>query len=182
MGQPKALLRYQDQSLIARQTADALPHRPVWLAAADARYPDTDGAVYLPDQLPDRAGALSAIAPALQRAKQQGFGGLYVISCDTLLLPETLIAKLDSAADTPEWQHGIVLFQDRDHMLPLLSHWSAEQAQPLAQAVAAGQNRVQWWVKSQPHLLLPLPSSWSAVSNFNTPAEFQAALSAAAAV
>lgn len=180
MGQPKALLPYQGQSLIARQVANALPQRPVWLAAADARYPDTEGAHYLPDRLPDRAGALSAIAPALQQAKQQGYGGLYVFSCDTLLLPETLIAALDAAQHHSEWTSGTILFRDdNEQMLPLLAHWSSALADALSEAVDAGQNRVQWWVKSRPHRLLPLPQGWQPLSNFNTPAEFQAAVAAA---
>ena len=78
MGSPKALLPYRSRPLIAHQIANAAPHRPVWLAADQHRYPHTAPAQYLPDQLPDKQGALSAIAPALAQAQAQGYAGLYI--------------------------------------------------------------------------------------------------------
>ena len=76
MGSPKPLLMFRGQTLIARQVHNALPYRPVWLAADHFRYPDTDGAAYLPDRLPGKQGALSAILPALLEAERQGCAGL----------------------------------------------------------------------------------------------------------
>lgn len=40
MGYSKPLLQFGGQTLIARQVANALPHRPVWLAADDTHYSD----------------------------------------------------------------------------------------------------------------------------------------------
>ena len=137
MGRPKPLLKFGEQTLIARQVQNALPCRPVWLAADQFRYPDTDGAAYLPDRLPGKQGALSAILPALLEAERQGCAGLYVVSCDTLLLPEQLIALLDTAAEHSEFAQGITLLQDGRQLLPLLAHWSVNVAGSLHAAVLA---------------------------------------------
>ncbi|WP_081906970.1 molybdenum cofactor guanylyltransferase [Kingella negevensis] len=179
MGSPKQLLQYAGQTLISRQTANALPHRPVWLAADNARYPDTDGAIYLPDQLPDKQGALSAISPALELAKQQGFSGLYVLSCDTLLLPENVIVRLNSLQNTDIFAQGITALQDGEQLLPLLAHWSVAVSGSLKNAVDSGNKRVQFFVKSQPFQTVPMPENWSALCNFNTPEEFERAVQAA---
>lgn len=174
MGSPKPLLRYHGQTLIARQVAAT--QRPVWLAADDNRYPDTDRAVYFPDQLPDKQGALSAISPALTLAKNQGFSGIYVMSCDTLLLPEQLIALLDSAADKSVFAQGITALQDGEQLLPLLAHWSVAVSGSLKAAVDADFRRVQHFVKAQPYQTVDLPQEWAALCNFNTPDEFECAV------
>ena len=124
MGSPKPLLMFRGQTLIARQVHNALPYRPVWLAADHFRYPDTDGAAYLPDRLPGKQGAL------------------YVVSCDTLLLPEQLIALLNTAAEHPEFAQGITLLQDGGQLLPLLAHWSVNVAGSLHAAVESGNRQI----------------------------------------
>ena len=172
MGSPKALLPYRSRPLIAHQIANAAPHRPVWLAADNHRYPDTAPARYLPDQLPNKQGALSAIAPALAQAQAQGYAGLYILSCDTLIPPEALIAQLNTAAASPAFTQGITALQDGDQLLPLLAHWSAQLAGSLKTAVAQGNKRVQHYVKSQPHQTLPLPAPWRNIAHFNTPQEY----------
>ena len=170
MGSPKALLPYRNRPLIVHQIANAAPHRPVWLAADNHRYPDTAPARYLPDQLPNKQGALSAIAPALAQA--QGYAGLYILSCDTLIPPEALIAELNAAADSPVFAQGITALQDGGQLLPLLAHWSAHLVGSLKTAVAQGNKRVQHYVKSQPHQTLPLPPQWRSIAHFNTPQEY----------
>ena len=149
MGSPKALLPYRNRPLIVHQIANAAPHRPVWLAADNHRYPDTAPAQYLPDQLPNKQGALSAIAPAL-----------------------ALIAELNAAADSPVFAQGITALQDGGQLLPLLAHWSAHLVGSLKTAVAQGNKRVQHYVKSQPHQTLPLPPQWRSIAHFNTPQEY----------
>ena len=175
MGSPKALLPYRSRPLIAHQIANAAPHRPVWLAADTHRYPDTAPAQYLPDQLPNKQGALSAIAPALAQAQAQGYAGLYVLSCDTLIPPEALIAELNTAADSPVFAQGITALQDGGQLLPLLAHWSAYVAGSLKDSVAQGNKRVQYFVKAQPHQTLPLPPQWRTIAHFNTPQEYEQA-------
>jgi len=172
MGSPKALLPYRNRPLIVHQIANAAPHRPVWLAADNHRYPDTAPAQYLPDQLPNKQGALSAIAPALAQAQAQGYAGLYILSCDTLIPPEALIAELNAAADNPVFAQGITALQDGGQLLPLLAHWSAHLVGSLKTAVAQGNKRVQHYVKSQPHQTLPLPPQWRSIAHFNTPQEY----------
>ena len=154
MGSPKPLLMFRGQTLIARQVHNTLPCRPVWLAADHFRYPDTDGAAYLPDRLPGKQGALSAILPALLEAERQGCAGLYVVSCDTLL-------------------------QDGGQLLPLLAHWSVNVAGSLHTAVESGNRRVQQFVRQQVHQTVPLPPEWATLCNFNTPEEFERAVQAA---
>lgn len=175
MGRPKPLLHFDGQTLIAQQVANALPHRPVWLAAAGTHYPNTDGAIYLPDQLPNKQGALSAILPALVSAQQQGFSGIYVLSCDTLLLPEQLITLLDGAQDNPIFEQGITALQNDEQLLPLLAHWSVAVSGSLKNAVETNHKRVQWFVKAQPYQTVELPQKWAKLCNFNTPDEFEMA-------
>ena len=179
MGHPKALLPYRNHPLIVHQIANAAPHRPVWLAADQHRYPHTAPAQYLPDQLPHKQGALSAIAPALAQAQAQGYAGLYILSCDTLIPPEALIAQLNTAAASPAFTQGITALQDGDQLLPLLAHWSAQLAGSLKTAVDQGNKRVQHYVKSQPHQTLPLPPQWRTIAHFNTPQEYAQAQHAA---
>ena len=179
MGSPKALLPYRNRPLIVHQIANAAPHRPVWLAADNHRYPDTAPAQYLPDQLPNKQGALSAIAPALAQAQAQGYAGLYILSCDTLIPPEALIAELNAAADSPVFAQGITALQDGGQLLPLLAHWSVNVAGSLHAAVESGNRRVQQFVRQQVHQTVPLPPEWAALCNFNTPEEFERAVQAA---
>lgn len=176
MGKPKALLTHQGQSLIARQLHNALPHRPVWLAAAQAHYPHTEGAHYLPDALPGHQGPLSALAPALQRAQQQGHAGVYVITCDTLLAPEAIIALLQTGCRHPAWADGVTMLAEAAQPHPLLSHWPAAQAEALQQHVRAGGRKVMAWVAQQPHQTIAMPPPWRHLSNFNTPADWARAL------
>lgn len=177
MGTPKPLLRYEGQTLIARQVANA--SRQVWLAADGERYADTDGASYLPDALPHKQGALCAILPALLLAKKSGFSGLYIMSCDTLMLPETMISLLNQAKDTRIWQQGISALQEGKQLLPLLAHWSVQVADSLNAAVNSGNQRVQHFVWQQAHQTIDLPTHYAKLSHFNTPEEFEAALRAA---
>ena len=172
MGHPKALLPYRNRPLIAHQIANAAPHRPVWLAADQHRYPHTAPAQYLPDQLPHKQGALSAIAPALAQAQAQGHAGLYILSCDTLIPPEALIAQLNTAAHSPIFAQGITALQDGEQLLPLLAHWSTQLAGSLKTTVAQGNKRVQHYVQSQPYQTIPLPHAWRTIAHFNTPQEY----------
>ncbi len=182
MGSPKPLLDYRGQSLIARQVAAALPQRPVWLAAAGNRYPDTEGARYLDDALAGREGALSAVLPALQQAGAEGYAGIYVMSCDTLIPPPQLIACLKTAEHGTAWQQGWVALADaenangqaRSH--PLLAHWSSGLASRLHDYLAAGHRRVMPFLADKAQQCVTMPAGWQYFTNFNTPEEFQRAL------
>lgn len=175
MGAAKPLLKWGGRSLIAAHTAAAAPYCRVWLAADGAFYPDTAAAEYLPDLLPGKQGALSAIAPALRRAGMEGCGGIYVMSCDTLLEPERVMALLDTAAATTAWREGVVMLAGAERGFPLLAHWSAALAERLAEDVAAGWRRVYGWLADKPLACVPLAAHEWPLANFNTPAEFFAA-------
>ncbi|SSY79963.1 molybdenum cofactor guanylyltransferase [Alysiella crassa] len=179
MGSPKPLLLYRGQTLIARQVADSIAHRPVWLASDGTIFPNTDGATYLADYLPDKQGALSAILSALILAEKHGFSGVYVMSCDTLWLPENMIALLKPHTQNPIFEQGISIFQDNGQWLPLLGFWSVVVAGSLKDWLDSGNKRVQHFVKHNPHQTIDLPKEWAKLSNFNTPDEFEQAVLAA---
>lgn len=179
MGSPKPLLLYRGQTLIARQVADSIAHRPVWLASDSTIFPNTDGATYLADYLPDKQGALSAILSALILAEKHGFSGVYVMSCDTLWLPENMIAQMKSHTKNPIFEQGISIFQDNGQLLPLLGFWSVAVAGSLKDWLDSSNKRVQQFVKAQQYQAIDLPNEWAKLSNFNTPDEFEQAVLAA---
>lgn len=173
MGRPKPLLTFRGEPLIERLAAAA--RRPLWLAAAGQRFPNLESAHYLPDALPERQGALSAILPALQAAAAQGSGGVYVLSCDTLLLPEQVVDCLETARDSAAWRQGVAALQGGERVYPLLAHWSAALAEPLRQYLESGQCRVTAWLETVPFQAAALPEEWQPLCNFNTPEEFERA-------
>ena len=178
MGSPKPLLRYAGQTLLERLIAHTDPARPVWLAAADKRYADSGRAEYLPDAQAGQAGPLSAVLPALRQAQRQGWDGLYVVACDSLLLPEQLTALLAQQQHSAEWAAGITALADDEQqgqIHPLLAHWSCCLLEPLAAAVARDERRVMAWLAAQPHRRVAMPPHWQALSNFNTTADFEKA-------
>ncbi|WP_274584512.1 molybdenum cofactor guanylyltransferase [Neisseria leonii] len=179
MGSPKPLLRYHGQTLIARQVANALPNRAVWLASDGTRFADTDGADYLPDWLPEKQGALSAVLPALQLAENIGYSGVYVMSCDTLLQPEQIIALLNHSPDQMILKQGITALKSDAQLLPLLAHWPVAVAGSLKTWLESGNKRVQYFVQSQPHQTVDLPKNLAELCHFNTPDEFERAKLAA---
>ena len=176
MGSAKPLLTYDGQTLIELMTNNALPHRPVWLAAAVAHYQTPNGVEYLLDALPNKQGPLPAILPALKQAQTQGFAGVYVLACDTLLLPENVIARLALGQSQSAWREGVVALGDEIQLHPLLAYWSSKLATPLERYLAGGGRRVMHWLEHIPHHCISMPSHWAALSNFNTPDAFERAI------
>lgn len=174
MGSPKPLLQYRQQSLIQRLVAHSHPQRPLWLAAGNERYPGTAHARYLPDALPDRQGPLAAILPALEQAAGQQDNGLFVLACDTLLLPEQVIGLLSQAGHLPLWRQGITALGDGPGgaVHPLMAYWPSAMAGNLRAHVTGGGRKVTAWLTAQPHQIISMPRWWQQVSNFNTPTEF----------
>lgn len=175
MGSPKPLLPFRGVPLIERLAA-AGRRQPLWLAAAEQRFPNIQQVIYLSDALPDRQGALSAILPALQIASKQGYEGIYVHSCDTLLLPEQVADCLQHARGSAAWRGGVAALQDEGRDYPLLAHWSASLAEPLLRYLESGQRRVTTWLQTVPFATAPLPKQWQLLCNFNTPEEFELAM------
>lgn len=172
MGTPKPLLEYRGKTLIAAQVADALPRRAVWLAAGTARYAGTDGATYFADALPGRQGALSAVLPALQHARRANYTGIYVFSCDTLLLPETLIAYLQTAFRQPEDYARTLYPASPTHSYPLTAYWSCADAGALENYLAQGHRRIMPWLAACGARTLAAPPPWEGLLNLNTPQDF----------
>lgn len=174
MGRPKPLLPFRGVPLIERLASAA--NRPLWIASAGQRFPNLPPARYLPDALPERQGALSAILPALELAAEQGHAGIYVLSCDTLLLPGQVAGCLQQARNSAAWQQGMAALSGGGRDYPLLAHWSAALAAPLRQYVESGQRRVTAWLQTVPFVVVPLPDEWLPLCNFNTPPEFERAV------
>ena len=141
-----------------------------------AAFPQSPPALYLPDALPEQQGALSAILPALELATEQSHAGIYVLSCDTLLLPEQVAGCLQHARNSTAWQHGVAALSGGGRDYPLLAHWSADLVAPLRQYVKSGQRRVTAWLQTVPFAVAPLPDEWLPLCNFNTPPEFARAV------
>lgn len=181
MGTPKALLPFRGHTLIHKLVSQTHPQRPVWLAAAGQNYADTGRAHYLHDALHERQGPLAAVLPALQEADRQGDTGIYVLACDTLLQPEVVIGLLAQGAGLPAWQQGITLLADSDsgRIHPLMSHWPVAVRHDLQAYLAQGGRKVSAWLDTQPRQTIAMPEAWQAVSNFNTPADFEHAVAAA---
>ena len=184
MGTPKALLPFDGVSLIHKLIKQTHPNRPVWLAAAGQIYPDTGRAYYLNDALPERQGPLAAILPALQQVHRQGEAGIYVLACDTPLHPEVVIKLLTEGSHQPVWQQGITLLADADsgRPHPLMSHWPVAVRHDLQTYLTQGKRKVTAWLDTQLCQTIGMPDAWQAVSNFNTPADFEHAAAAAKAL
>ncbi|MDO4693608.1 MAG: molybdenum cofactor guanylyltransferase [Eikenella sp.] len=184
MGAPKALLPFRGHTLLHKLVTQTHPGRPVWLAAAGQTYPDTGRAHYLHDALPERQGPLAAILPALQKAHRRGDTGIYVLACDTLLQPEAVIALLAQGAGLPAWRQGITLLADAGNgrIHPLMSHWPAAVRHDLQRYLAQGGRTVSAWLDTQTRQTIAMPEAWQTVCNFNTPADFEHAVTAAQAL
>lgn len=166
MGTPKPLLPFAGTSLIAWLAAQA--RRPVWLAAGGNRYPDTAQARYLPDALPDRQGPLSAILPALQQAAKEGLDGVYLMSCDTLIHPESLCRLLSQDNQPP----AFTVLAEPEKIHPLLGYWPAPLADRLHHYLHGGGRRVTAWLAEAGAQKIIMPEEWLPLVNFNTPQDF----------
>lgn len=176
MGQAKPLLPYQGSTLIAHHVARVLPDRLVWLAAADQHYEHTESAEYLHDYSCERQGPLGAILPALIKAQDLGFQGIYVLSCDTLIDVKDYIDLLQTAQSYTTWQDGIIMLADHERHYPLLAHWATTVQTDLKQALHQQQRRVMAFVQSQKTMNITMPQHWYHIANFNTLNEYQNAL------
>lgn len=176
MGQAKALLPYQGSTLIAHHIARAVSDRLVWLAAADQRYDHTESAEYLNDYFCERQGPLGAILPALIKAQNLGFQGIYILSCDTLIDVKDYIDLLQTAQQHAKWQDGIIMLADNERHYPLLAHWATSVYTDLKQALNQQQRRVMAFVQSQKTMNIAMPQYWCHIANFNTLNEYQNAL------
>ena len=120
----------------------------------------------------------------VKRAHRQGEAGIYVLACDTLLRPEVVIELLSEGSYQPFWQQGITLLADADsgRPHPLMSHWPVALRHDLQTYLTQGKRKVTAWLDTQLCQTIGMPDAWQAVSNFNTPADFEHAVAAAKAL
>ena len=59
---------------------------------------------------------------------------------------------------------------------PLLAHWSTALAERLRESLATGNRRVMRFLDKEIQQSVTMPTSWQAFTNFNTPEDFQRAL------
>ena len=176
MGSPKALLPVNGGTLLDYLAANAVPSRPLWLADDGSGLPAPARAVRLPDALLDKQGPLSAVLSALQQARRQGLTGVYVMTCDTLIAPEAMIGRLN-AAGAPDCD-TVLMLRSPATAYPLLAYWPGALSDGLAAYLESGSRRVMRWVAQIQARDTAMPDAWQPYANFNTPAEFSAALAA----
>ena len=169
MGQPKALLTIDGETLLARhlRLAQAAGLR-VYVAQGNQDYALPPDVRTVSDALPD-AGPLSALAGALRVLAEDGVRSAVLMPVDTLLSPAQLLAALPEN-DAP---FACVIADGRP--------------QPLFARVAVNiLPRVQSWLEEGIRRMMPLaalpgvryvtlPADWPQALNFNTPAEWQLA-------
>ena len=130
----------------------------------------------LSDALPDKQGPLSAVLSALQQARRQGLAGVYVMTCDTLIAPEAMIGRLNAAGAAHS--DTVLMLRSPETAYPLLAYWPSSLSDGLAAYLDGGSRRVMRWVAQIQARDTAMPDAWQPYANFNTPAEFSAALAA----
>lgn len=176
MGSPKALLPVNGGTLLDYLAAHAAPSRPLWLADDGSGLPAPARAVHLSDALPGKQGPLSAVLSALRQAQRQGLAGVYVMTCDTLIAPEAMTGRLNAAGAAHS--DTVLMLRSPETAYPLLAYWPGALSDGLAAYLESGSRRVMRWVAQIQARDTAMPDAWQPYANFNTPAEFAAALSA----
>ena len=171
MGQDKALLEYNGETLLARhiRLAQAEGFR-VQIASGGTPYDLPDDVIRVHDKLPDRAGPLSALAGALTAAALTGAQGTWLLPIDTLVTPAELIATLRDKLPASS-----VIAVRNGKPQPLFAWYSC-----------ALLPRIESWLDSGIRQMMPLaaisdirhvvmPDDWVGRDNFNTPEDWQTA-------
>lgn len=132
------------------------------------------------------AGALSAIAGAMQVLQASGTKGkILVLSCDSLVPLHKLIALFNTTFNTSLTQSsqpsktmasGIQYLKANDKDYPLLGCYELHLKDALQDYLLAGNRRVMQFLAQQNAQTLLAPKQWNGLMNFNTPNEFKTAL------
>jgi molybdenum cofactor guanylyltransferase len=105
-------------------------------------------------------GPLGGIAAALHHAEASGFASVLTIGCDMPRVPLELVAAL--ARRAPSWCSDA----------PILGHWPAELAAPLAEFVATDPKRsIRGWAQAAG--AIPIAAG-ATLANVNTPEDLLA--------
>ena len=176
MGSPKALLPVNGGTLLDYLAAHTAPERPLWLADDGSGLPAPARAMRIADALAGKQGPLSAVLSALQQAQRQGLAGVYVMTCDTLIAPEAMMGRLNAAGAAHS--DTVLMLRSPETAYPLLAYWPSSLSDGLAAYLEGGSRRVMRWVAQIQARDTAIPEAWQPYANFNTPAEFAAALAA----
>ena len=176
MGSPKALLPVNGGTLLDYLAAHTAPERPLWLADDGSGLPAPARAMRIADALAGKQGPLSAVLSALQQARRQGLAGVYVMTCDTLIAPEAMMGRLNAAGAAHS--DTVLMLRSPETAYPLLAYWPSSLSDGLAAYLEGGSRRVMRWVAQIQARDTAIPEAWQPYANFNTPAEFAAALAA----
>lgn len=171
MGQDKALLQYNGETLLARHIRLAeIEGLRVQVASAGKDYDLPANIIRVHDKLPDQAGPLSALAGALTAATLIGAQGTWLMPVDTLVSPLELIATLRDKLPASS------VIAVRDGKPQPLFAWYSCTLLP----------RIESWLDSGIRQMMPLaaisdirhvvmPDDWIGRDNFNTLEDWQTA-------
>lgn len=199
MGSPKALLPLPSHQKSYQNLLDYHIHHAQFdkvLIADNAKgyyqYQPACPHIITPDYLPSDkdgkgAGALSAICGAMMASQDLPQDGYFlVLSCDSLITADELFGYLLShelistnltsghLACSPSQFEVIYLKGDKEYPLLGLYH---SRLLPQLQAFLDNAGRsVMQFLKDKHTIAITMPTSWQVLVNFNTPKEFQNAL------
>lgn len=180
MGQDKASLEDNSRSLIAKQVLDLRDlssSLPIYICAGSRRYPELadDDIRYLPDSI-DSAGPLSGISEALQTAARHNpdDGYILVVPTDSLIPPSKVCKRLTDAVSTSS---DVMLLKGK-RLHPLHGLFSTRLGSRMQDYVESGGRAVMGFLDNEAWEPVTAPAEWEPCLNFNTPEEYQLALSA----
>ncbi|MCC6718831.1 MAG: molybdenum cofactor guanylyltransferase MobA [Acetobacteraceae bacterium] len=130
------------------------------------------GLPVLPDPVPGTPGPLAGVLAGLRWARQQGADDLLVVPGDTPFLPHDLVARL---------RHGrggaaLSCAASGGRLHPVVALWRVALEPALAAALAAGERRVQAWMRGRGLAEIDFAiTHGDPFANLNTPEDLAAA-------
>jgi molybdopterin-guanine dinucleotide biosynthesis protein A len=170
-GTDKALLPLAGQALLTHIIAALRPQVDTLILNSN-RPADGYAQFGLPviaDSLPDQPGPLAGLLSALQASTSEL---VLSVPCDTPDLPADLVARMHAELERTGADVCSVSDGERLHAAIMLVRRSTLPA--LQNYLAAGQRKVQDWLRAQPHCVADFSDQPAAFSNINTPQELQA--------
>lgn len=190
MGRPKALLTLPaGKALIAYQVDSAKrllkKHAlsiPIFIADNHKDFYTDDMVIHIDDYLPSDktgkgAGALSAIAAAMKEVVYTD-DYILVISCDNLIGADKLFDELiycQSNSQSMNSHADVIYFKDKKDY-PLLGLYRSNLLLELDDFLDKGERSVMRFLSCLNTVAYSLPDDWQYIVNFNTPDEFNLAL------
>lgn len=145
---------------------------------SDDSYQKTPYLFAIQDHIPS-AGALSAITAAIQFLSddttypKKSKSHVLVLSCDTLIHAHHLNSLLSNQSN--HWQACYV--QDKKGQdYPLLGLYRLDLLPKLQEYLNHGNRSVMKFLSQIHRKVIPMPSDWQPLANFNTPQEFKTAI------